>query len=206
LNPASGAAAGRSFADLQIEEAELGRQELAKLIGAEEAMKVAWLRRLGRRQDGTWLAAVKTVVPGEPSQKGRPWHPLGPKVIVDFHPLPEAVQLIRSGAEAGAERLERLLAENAAAVERAEQEFEAEKRRVQVEQERQARQLEHDRREFRADVWASLGPLAQMTYTLALAVQQRDPELAKDLRAVARQANENRGELHMPWPRQRWWE
>jgi hypothetical protein len=200
------AAPARHFAELQTQEAELGRLELAKHIGVEAASTVAWLRRLALVK-GEWCLAVKSVTPGAPTYEDRPWHPLGPQIRTTLYPLTDALALIQGGAEKEAERIEKIATDNAAAIARADAEHKQAVRRAAEEQQRFERELQRDRGLYQGDRFEGLNPWAQAFYLLGCQVRVRDPALAADIRAVAKTI-ETRGQATpMPgFPRERWWE
>jgi hypothetical protein len=105
--------------DALTDEERAGAQaELANLIGAEEAAKFSWLKRLALAADGSVLIEIKvprvpradlrTVIP---AHENAPWafpdrsplNPLGPGeggrpgmlADIDYRPLAEAVELLR---------------------------------------------------------------------------------------------------------------
>jgi hypothetical protein len=203
---AANAAPTRGFAELKTQEAEIARQELGKYIGIEAASTVAWLRRLALVK-GEWCLAVKSVIPGAPEYHDKPWHHFGPQIRTALHPMAEAVELIRGGAEEEAERIEKIVAGNAAALAQAEAEHNEAVRRAAEEQQRFDRELERDRGLYQGDRFEGLNPWAQAFYLLGCQVRVRDPALAADIRAVAKTI-ETRGQATpMPgFPRERWWE
>jgi len=200
------AATTRQFADLQAQEADLGRLELSKHIGVEAASTVAWLRRLALR-DGEWCLAVKSVIPGAPAYEEKPWHHFGPQIRTTLHAMEAAVAMILGGAEEEAERIEKIAAVNAAAIAQADAEHKEAVRRAAEEQQRFERELQRDRDLYRGDRWEELNPWAKAFHLLACQVRPRDPALAADIQAVAKSLETRGQKTPMPsFPRERWWE
>lgn len=199
---ASAAAPIRGFPDLSSEQAELGRLELAKHIGVEEASTVGWLRRLGARR-GEWFLAVKVVNSGAPGYEAKPWHHFGPRISLAYHPLGDAIELIRGGAEKEAERIEKISADNAAALAQANAELAAAEKRQREQRAAEEKDIRERAERFDERAWLALPPHSQMLYTLALLFQEEGfPDLPAKLRALGEGAR--RSHATMPFPGVEW--
>jgi hypothetical protein len=199
----------RVLTDLTLAEAIAGRGALAAVVGEVEAARMEWLTRLVLRCDGVWCLRVRSVLELDAKYRDQPWHPRSGEIQTRFHPIAEAVDLLRNQkVETEVDRRERLIAEKDAKLAR----LREEERRLAKEQaaENQRREQENtrDRKEYRAEQFEALSAPAQMLYVLAARVRVRDPELAADLRAVAAEVSKaSRGATpNLGFPRDRWWE
>jgi hypothetical protein len=181
-----------------------GVEALAKVIGEPLAARASWQRRLVVLPDKTWRLLVNEC--GFLSSGELPQFSPG-----SVTPVPVAVEIgIAAELLKQPTNCETVLAQR--------QQFIAElnRRHAQQEEDERARQLATAKRQldaaesakvFRHSDWASLDVWQQGFYSLALRVQDRDPELAADLKAVAGASRGVYGERSspLPPPREQWW-
>jgi hypothetical protein len=185
---------------------DAGIVELEKVIGAPEAARQSWRRRLVIMGDGSWRLLISECG----FLSGNDYGLLGftPGAADAFPiamPIAAAVALLKSkdSPEIELQRRRNRLAEL------------AERHRKQEEDERNQqlaaskRQLDAQERAaaFRHNEWMVLQPWQQALFALALRVKERDPELADDLRKVASSSTGIHGERStpLPAPSAQWW-
>jgi hypothetical protein len=179
------------------EEFAAGIGELGKIIGAEEACRPDWTRRLALSEDGsTWLLMIEeAAAPTTPHLA--PWaDPIQLRGFPSARPLSETVAILR-----GPHNPEAILADRRARTKAHEAEVEAARvAEVELKKAEQAakEQLAKEREAFNGNAWAALPDWRKLAYALALKVEPRDPALAADLREIA-------SHRILDFPRARWW-
>lgn len=155
------------------DEIAAGQQELAKVIGKKDAALPSWTRRLVLAADGTWLLKVDGITGVWPSPG------CGFPIALS---IPDAVELLRSAQnpEIALEHARQARAKEAADEAERQRQRKAELARARAAKEK----LERERADFKADEWAMLNSFQRLGVRLALAVENRDPELAADIRAA----------------------
>lgn len=171
------------------EEFPAGVSELRAVIG-DEANDPSWTRRLVLVEGDAWALLV------EECGQLPPYHDQFCTGFPVAYLLVDGVAKLQ-GPDNPEGELARRRAEKAAAAARAEEAQRQKREAAQLAAE-EARQLEKDKREFQGDSWDKLPGWRQLGFSLALAVEKRDPSLASDLRALASQRM-------LDFPRCRWW-
>lgn len=184
------------------EELKAGLVELEKLIGPKLSKAPGWLRRLVFVKSTGNIGCVVThcrqaMHPDAPWRDSDDLHPI-PLAL----PLAQAVALLASAANPETElaRRQRLVDEFDAGQE-AKQKANMERQAAEAAENRRALK---ERGDFRATEWAALSPLQRLILRFALAVADRDPKLAADLRgALNAETADTKG---ANFPRGQWWE
>jgi hypothetical protein len=156
-------------------------------------------RRLAVTADGSqFLLVIDNCLQKDPSCIN--WDDRMPeacKAIPAALPIEAAVQLLNSDQSPEKElQRRRALAAEREAEEAARVRIASEKAHAEAVALNKARQ---ERVDFRADAWEKIPPLQQALARLALAVAERDPKLAADVRAAADADASD-------FPRGKWWE
>jgi len=186
----------RPIADDELPEAIA---ELSKHVTKKEASSPAMVRRLARRLDGAFLLTLNV-----PPPTLSVWNPRdGAGSVTMAFRIPDALALLKradGGPEAELVRRREAVAKFQAK--------EAEKRRAAKAQEEatkaeKAKRLDEEKR-FHAAEWAALPSPMRAMLRLALAIADREPELAADLRLAV--AASLRADDAADFPKAPWWE
>lgn len=199
----------RSFENLTDTEATAGQAVLASLVGAEDAADVKLLRRLTLDDTGAWFLVVRRV-----QQPDVPEHrrlildeQRGPQIKSDLFPVAEACAMLSHGCETLVDEIiaAREQAQTIRKREAAEREEQA--RKESEERNKWQQELARDRAQYKGAEFERLNTAAASFYMLAMAVKKRDPELAADIRNIAKGlATRDGSDPKLGWPREIWWE
>jgi hypothetical protein len=183
-------------------ELKAGLVELEKLIGKKLAASPGWLRRFCVIRSTGNIGCVVT-------HCRQAMHPDAPWVDSDdTHPVPLALPMASAVALLASEknpeiewqRRQRLCDEFYAGQDKKQKE----NRARQDAEAAAVRRANKERLDFKAIEWAALSPLQRLILRFALAVADRDPKLAADLRgALNAETADTKG---ANFPRGQWWE
>jgi hypothetical protein len=198
----------KTIDQLHDAEIQVGQAELVRALGVEKASEPTWIRRmsmLALRRDGVWCLGVRNLVAARPEDYAKPHALLHGHVRIDYHPIPEAVQLISGGAEAEYETRDRVLAESAAQRESNERTRRETEQREAAERQRADDHWKKDFEQFNGSGWQRTPSIAQSIFLQALVWEGTHPEQARGLRDLARSViTAGAGPGHLPFPRRRW--
>jgi hypothetical protein len=166
--------------------------ELAKVIGEADSVRPDWTRRLVVAEGGEWALLVDECSGNLPVYD--PGYTMAYPVA---YALAEGASLLLDPARNPEVELARRRQE--AKERKEEQDRERAKREEDDKRQRDAAaQAARDRTTFDGDRWDRLTDAQKLAYALALKVEARDPELARDLRELAQHKI-------LDVPKTRWW-